>query len=174
MAILSFLGNTFIACRILDEGQYPGAKLYVMEANFPEPTPEGSTNVNDLSKLRGVFLATQGDVEGTAFINSTEWGEWGPVDFVGSMWLECQPIPMPDDKYMEPQEAHKKMVAKGYDGPFLNMIFRKPLYPGVEEPKYIFTMTTGLFVLVGAITGKVETEEPAAGKSMSGSLKSNA
>lgn len=158
MAILSFLGNTFIAYRILDEGDYPGAQLFVMEATFDPPKPEGSTNVKDLNSLKGIFGAPKGDKPGTAYISSNGWGEWGPVKYINLNYGGCYPIPMPDEKYMDPEEAHKKMVAKGYDGPFFNMSLRKPLAFGVTEPKYIFAMDNNVYVLVGAITGTVEKQ----------------
>lgn len=173
MAILSFLGNTFIAYRILDEGDYPGANLYEIEASLDPPKPEGSTNVRELNKLQGVFQATKEGTLGTAFIQSTELGEWGPVKFVDQQWMEDVVIPMPNDKYMEPEEAHKKMVAKGYDGPFHNMTFRYPLYYTVNEAEYIFGMADGVYVIVGAISGYVETERPSDFK-LKGLLKTDA
>lgn len=173
MSVLSFLGNTFIAYRIVTEGQFPDAKLYEMNASFDPPKPNGSTKIEDLNKLRGVFSATQNGTFGTVFINSTTWGEWAAPTFIGQPWLEDQPIPMPDEKYMEPQKAHQRLIDNGYPPTFLGLTFRKPLYPGVDEPKWIFAMPDGPYLLVGAISGKIESSEGSDLKA-TGSLESDA
>lgn len=144
--ILSFLGRVNIAVRLVQD-QYPGAQLLEVEA-LP-PTPQAVTNPNALSQLKVVFRAGNG----TAIIKSIGWGSFGPVQYIGSPWMEDVVIAWPIK--MEASEADSLLKKAGYTGPYGAMTLRHPLYPGIKEPYYIFSMTTGQYVFVGVNDKKV-------------------
>jgi hypothetical protein len=147
-SILSFLGRVNIAVRLVQD-QYPGAQLYEVEAT--PPTPQAVTNPNALSQLKVVFRAGKG----TAIIQSTGWGSFGPVKYIDSPWMEDVVIEWPIK--MEATEADSLLKKAGYTGPYGAMTLRHPLYPGVDEPYYIFSMKTGQYVFVGVNDKKVTT-----------------
>ena len=147
-AILSFLGRVNIAVRLVQE-KYPAAELYEVEA-LP-PTPQQVSNPNALSKLKVVFRAGKG----TAIIESTGWGSFGPVQYIDQPWMEDVVIPWPVQ--LEATAADALMKKAGYTGTYGAMTLRHPLYPGVEQPYYIFSMTKGGYVFVGVNDRKVTT-----------------
>lgn len=162
MAILSFLGRVNIADRILTEGNYPNAQLYEVQATPDEPQAQGVSKVNDLNHLKCVFNTKKDNKQGTVIIEETNWGEFGAPQYIPEPWLEDIVIPWPPaEDTMEPNKAHDLMVAAGYKGPFLNMVFRSPLGPGSErEAKYMFAMADHqTFVIVGSVTGRIEVEK---------------
>jgi len=143
---LSFLGRVNIAVREVQKG-YPNAQLYEVDAT--PPTSEGVTDPYLLSQLKVVFRAGSG----TAIIKSTGWGSFGPVDYIPEPWLEDVVIPWPVN--MDAKEANALMRNAGYNTPYSAMTLRHPLYPGENEPYYIFCMTNGTFVFVGVQDKKV-------------------
>ncbi|MBC3788351.1 hypothetical protein FHK02_4904 [Spirosoma sp. LMG 31448] len=147
-AILSYLGRVNIAMRLIRE-QYPDAQLYEVQATAKAP----STNPNDISQLKVVCRAGTG----TAIINSTGWGTFGAVSFIGQPWLEDVVIDWPIA--MELTEADSLLKAAGFTGSYGNVTLRHPLYPGVNEPYYIFGMTSGQYVFVGVNDKKVTVNQ---------------
>jgi|GEM_PF-760113 len=145
-AILSFLGRVNIAVRLVQD-QYPDAELYEVEALPPSPRP--CSGPNELSKLKVVFRAGKG----TAIIESTGWGTFGPVQYIPQPWMEDQVIAWPVQ--MEATEADSLMKKAGYTGTYGAMTLRKPLYPGIVQPYYIFSMNSGQYVFVGVNDKKV-------------------
>ncbi|MFD2573183.1 hypothetical protein ACFSUS_21250 [Spirosoma soli] len=142
--ILNFLGRVNIAMRLIRE-QYPDAQLYEVQATGKRP----STNPNDISQLKVVCRAGKG----TAIISSTGWGEFGPVSYVDQPWLEDVVINWPVS--MDLSEADSLLKQAGFTGSYGNVTLRHPLYPGVDEPYYIFGMTSGQYVFVGVNDKKV-------------------
>jgi hypothetical protein len=146
MATLSFLGLANIAVRLVTE-QYPGAQLYEGDGTSPNgPT----TNVQDVNHWRFVFRTQDG---GTALVSTTSWGEFAPITYVGEPFLEDVVIPWPIE--MDITEADKLLKGSGYTGAYGAVTLRWPLYPGSDEPCYIFGMADHTFVFVGVYTKKV-------------------
>jgi hypothetical protein len=137
---LTFLGGVNIAVRLVKE-KYSDAQLYEVTAR--PPLPHLVSNPNNLSHLDLVFHTSKG----TAFISSIGWGEFGPITFVGQPWLEDVVIQWPIK--MDITEADQLMKKAGYTGKYSVCVLRHPLYPGVEDPYYIFTMATGEYVFIG-------------------------
>lgn len=140
MATLSFLGMANIAVKIVTE-KYPNAELYEIDgvsSNGP------TTDVLSIDRLRVVFKTSDG---GTAIINSTVWGEFGPVEYVDQPWLEDVVIPWPIE--MDLAQAAELMKIAGYNTPYQTATLRWPLYPGVKQPFYIFGLENQTFVFVG-------------------------
>ncbi len=140
MATLSFLGMANIAVRLVTD-EYPEAQLYEGDGTSPKgPT----TNVQDVNSWRFVFSLPNNR---TAFIHSTDWGEFGPIEVVPFPWLEDVVIPWPID--LELTDAAQLLQQAGYTGAYGTVTLRWPLYPGNNQPFYIFGMTDGTYVFVG-------------------------
>jgi len=148
MLPLSYLGCVNIGVRLVRE-QFPDAQLY--EVQGAAPNNAAVMRVTEITHLHLVFQAEEG--RGTAFITTaSSWGEFGPVYYVGQPWLEDVVIPWPIE--MDASEADKLLRAE-YHGPYDSMLLRHPLYPGDDEPYYIFHMVDIGFVFVGVNSKKV-------------------
>lgn len=149
-AMLSFIGCVNIAVRLATK-QYPAAQLYEVDtlaSNPGHPSP--------LKSMRVVFQVPGG----TAILTMTQWGEFGPIQFIGQPWLEDVVIPWPVK--MELTAADSLLKKAGYTGPYGAITLRHPLYPGSNEPCYIFSMHNGQYVFVGVNDGKVSAQVLAA------------
>lgn len=157
-AILSFLGRVNIANRLV-QVQYPDAQLYEVDATPNVPGPV--TNPNELPHLRLVFNAPKDGKQGTAFISSIGWSEFGPVQWIGQVFLEDNDIPWPPPQgFKDATDADALLKKAGYTGPYLNFTLRQPTsHPASTEPYYIFQMAnTSKYVSVGAIDGQVKPD----------------
>jgi hypothetical protein len=149
---LSFLGMANIAVRLVRE-KYQDAELYEGDGISPGgPT----TKVQDVNSWRFVFRAGGG---GTAIIKSTVWGEFGPIQYIAEPWLEDRVIPWPIE--MDITQADNLLKQAGYTGPYSSVTLRWPLYPGMNQPFYIFQMENEGFVFVGVYDGSVNRESAA-------------
>jgi len=150
--ILSYLGMVNLAVRIVQK-EYPDAMLYVVEAALPCGVFEPTSDPLCLSQLRAVFRAR----DGTVFICSTSWGEWGQPKFVHSPWGDCVVIPWPIK--MDITDAAKILRKAGFTDDFWNCGLRHPLGPPgkpYDEPYYIFLMAKGeRYVFVGVNDGEI-------------------
>jgi len=124
---------------------YPEAVLYEVDATGTGPTSDPT----EISQLR-IVCSVNG---GTALIASTDLFTFGPVDSVPQPWLGDMQIPWPVN--LDVMEADILLQGAGYQGPFQTITLRHPVYPGLNEPYYIFGMTTGQYVFVGADDKKV-------------------
>ncbi|KAJ6440636.1 hypothetical protein O9K51_06426 [Purpureocillium lavendulum] len=147
MALLSYLGCVNIGVEIVRE-QFPDAVLFEVQGAAADNTYVPSST--DISHLHLVFQAEEG--RGTAFISTTIWGEFGPVHAVAVPWLEDVIIPWPIE--MDATEADELLRAH-YDELYDSMVLRHPLYPGADEPYYIFHLKEVGFVFVGVNSKKV-------------------
>jgi hypothetical protein len=120
----------------------PNTRVYLQQ-NLGAPffNPDGESYHAGLDHL--VFHTSKG----TAFISSIGWAEFGPITFVDQPWLEDVLIQWPIK--MDITEADQLIKKAGHTGKYGVCVLRHPLYPGVEEPYYIFTMATGEYVFVG-------------------------
>lgn len=140
MATLSFLGMANIAVRLVND-EYPGSQL--LEGDGVSPSGP-TTNVRDVNSWRFVFRTANG---GTALIHSTVWGQFGPITYIPQPWLEDVVIPWPID--MDIVEADELLKKAGYTGAYGAVTLRWPLYPGINQPFYIFGMEDGSHIFVG-------------------------
>lgn len=145
-ATLSFLGFINIAVRLVKE-QYPDAQLYEADTQAEHPGQP-----SPLKFLRVVFSVKGG----TAILTSTTWGEFAPVQFIPQPWVEDVVIPWPIE--MDIVKADSLLKQAGYTGPYGAITLRHPLYPGDNEPYYIFSMGGGQYVFVGVNDGKVSSK----------------
>ena len=56
---------------------------------------------------------------------------------------------------MDIVEADRLLKQAGYDDPYIGVTVRWPLYPGVNEPYYIFNFGNQKYVFVGIYDGSV-------------------
>ncbi|MQS18106.1 hypothetical protein F7Q99_39455 [Streptomyces kaniharaensis] len=111
--------------------QFPEAELYEADGvNEGEPTPD----VHDIGMWRFVFRVD----EGTVFVKTVKpWGDLENPELIRQPWLEDVVIPQPLP--MDVTQADKLLKEKGhYSGPYKTVTLRWPLYPGRNEPYYIF------------------------------------
>lgn len=142
---LSFVGAVNIAVRLVTE-KYPDAQLLEALA-----TTSNNSYVKSpvFSHLRVIFHVEGG----TAFIDSTVWGEFGPISYVPEPWVGDFVIPWP--VHMDTREADDLLKKAGYTAPYDSTLLRHPVYPGLEEPYYIFRLQTEGFIFVGTNSKKV-------------------
>lgn len=160
---LSFLGMANIAVRLVTQ-RYPGAQLYEGDGISPSgPT----TDVKNVNQWRFVFRTQDG---GTAIIKNRTWGEFGPIEYIPQPWLEDVVIPWPIK--MDITEADRLLKQAGYTNPYGAVTLRWPLYPGIEEPYYIFGFPGGSYVFVGVYDGQVTTH-PGTQSTQQGGKKSS-
>ena len=129
--------------------QYPGAQFYEADLNIAMAG----------SPWRFVFNVPAGahGKNGTAFLYNYLGNFQLPPAFVPQPWLEDVVIPLPITRDLA--EAQVLAEKAGYKAPIAAITLRWPLYPGVTEPSYIFSMpSVGLWVFVGVHTGKVTTQ----------------
>jgi hypothetical protein len=145
-AILSYLGRVEIARRIVQE-KYPNAALY--HAAATTTTQDGVDSPYLLTQMQVMFRVEKG----TVIINSTGYGTFGPAEFkegsiVGNADLDW---PVKFDAI----EADNILKKQGYTGRYKKLGLVKPLYPGMDQDYYVFTMEDGRDVWIGTKDGKV-------------------
>lgn len=152
------LQRTFLS--ILDEAnvnvqkEFTGAQFYEADNNQSRPgTP-----------WRFVFnvpAANSQEMNSTAFINYfPDLGIFGPIQHIDQPWLDNRVVPLPIA--LDLSEAKELVRKAGYTGDITVINLRWALYPGVNEPSYIFTMTTNVHVFVGVYTKTVQPYQKAA------------
>ena len=145
-AQLSFIGLTNIAVKLVTQ-KYPKAKLLEADGvslNGPTTKPQ------DINQWRFVFQLPN---NATAIITTKNWGSFNPIQYIDQPWLEDVTIPWPIS--MDITEASELMQKAGYTTPYKFVTLRWPLYPGLKQPFYIFSLTNGENVFVGVYDHKV-------------------
>jgi hypothetical protein len=132
---------------------YPGTQFYEADG-----TPAGGqgTKPEDVSEWRFVYNHhPQGQKQGTVFVYYRA-GAFEQPTRVLYPWLEDVLIPLPIQLGLAEAIALKNQA--GYTGPFTSVVLRWPLYPGVEEPSYIFNVSHVGYVFVGVYSRRVTTQ----------------
>jgi hypothetical protein len=145
-------GKTVDFLAILNEAagivgaSYPGSKFY--EADYP--SKEGPNS------WRFVFLGPPGPRTTTVMLYYNS-GSFGKPIFIDQPWLEDVVIPLPIQMGLEQATQLKNQA--GYTSPASSITLRWPLYPGVNEPYYIFAVPAqSVYVFVGVYDGTVHTQ----------------
>ncbi|MEV6841678.1 hypothetical protein AB0N17_46020 [Streptomyces sp. NPDC051133] len=145
---LSFLGMANIAVSRV-RALYPDAELLEGQGK----SPAGSTDdVTDITEWRFIFRLPGNR---TATIQSTGWGAFSAPVVVDQPWLGDQKIEWSPENFLGIREADDRLTDAGYTDAFKSITFRAPLYPGIDEPYYIFNFTDGSHIAVGVIDGEV-------------------
>ncbi|MGI5341423.1 hypothetical protein ACQEVS_30475 [Streptomyces sp. CA-181903] len=144
-AELNFLGLANTAVRLVRE-KFPEAELLEGDG----VSPDGPTDdVRKVNQWRFVFRAE----EGTVIIKSRTWGEFDQPELIPQPWLQDRVIPWPVP--MDITAADKKLKESGYTGRYRTVTLRWPLFPGMNQPYYIFGTELGHY-FVGVYDGKVK------------------
>lgn len=131
--------------------RYPEAKLY--EANGTAGGTSGGAAAESIQQWRFVF---QNANNTSVMLNYAE-GFFQAPQLLEQPWLEDRVIDLPLKRSLE--DAVTLLKQNGYTDSFTNVTLRYPLYPGVAEPSYIFTIPArNSFVFVGVNTGQVTAQ----------------
>ncbi|KAL5591796.1 hypothetical protein FOVSG1_010685 [Fusarium oxysporum f. sp. vasinfectum] len=127
--------------------QYPHANLLEVDATpltrKPVQNEWGLVNNRIVCGLSG---------NKTAIIQSTGWGEFGKVQTINSPFLGDQVIPWPVT--LDIHDAFTILRKAGYKQAIYAVTLRQPLYPGDDQPFYIFNTGTE-FIAVGTKDKKI-------------------
>ncbi|KAE8396502.1 hypothetical protein ETB97_001655 [Aspergillus alliaceus] len=129
--------------------KYPAAQLYEVTATASDS--RYVSHPSELDHLRFVFRAGLG----TAFLASTTQEIYGPIQYDPEPWLDDVVIRWPVG--MDASEADELLKSQGFTAPYNSMLLRHPVYPGLDEPYYIFHLQKERFVFVGVNSKKVYT-----------------
>jgi hypothetical protein len=124
---------------------YPGAQLYCVQATNPVPA-----NSPGIACLTIVCIVDQ--YADAVSIASTNAYTFGPVRSLGLL-VGGGLVPWP--VAMDITEADTALKQAGYSGTYNEVMLRQPLYPGMDEPCYVFSMTGGPDICVGVNDGKI-------------------
>ncbi|MFI1169706.1 hypothetical protein ACH4UM_40755 [Streptomyces sp. NPDC020801] len=131
--------------------QYPGARL--LEGQGVSPT--GPTcKPAKVNSWRFVFSVPRNR---TVTIQSTQWGEFAEPVEIARPWLGDQVIDWSPENYLDIQDAAKAARNWGMTDAYRSVTLREPLYPGIAQPYYIFNVSNGSHIAVGAEDGTVTT-----------------
>lgn len=78
------------------------------------------------------------------------------IEFRPMPWLGSSDLPWP--VAMDLEEAESLMRRAGFGPDYRSVTLRRPVYPGMTEPYFIFGMAGTGFVFVGTVTGKVSLQ----------------
>ncbi|KAK7178405.1 hypothetical protein PSPO01_15551 [Paraphaeosphaeria sporulosa] len=132
--IIGFLGRVEIARRKVLE-KYPTAALYYVQASTKNPRgvncPYGLTHMEVIFRLHN----------GVASVTSIGYDEFGPIEVRQGPIVGNANIDWPVS--MDATIADGILKEQGHTGNYYALALRKPLFPGVDEDYYIFSMVHG-------------------------------
>ncbi|GFG17714.1 hypothetical protein IFM5058_08622 [Aspergillus udagawae] len=129
----SFLDAVNLGLRLISKSAaYPGNLLLV------EATAPNDRYVNSPLELLQLKVVTS-DGRISHGIKSTAWDKFSDVEILGLAHTDNRLLPLHIG--MDAQEADKLLKTTGYTAPYNQMTLRYPLYPGVDEPYYIFRLS---------------------------------
>ena len=129
------------------QADYPGAQFYEADLNIQMAG----------SPWRFVFNDPSTKPNSTVILKNYLGQFQLPPTHIDQPWLEDRVIPLPIN--LDLATAEQLARNAGYSGNITQITLRWPLYPGVYEPSYIFTMPVeGGWVFVGVYDHKVSFE----------------
>jgi len=144
-AVPTFVGRAD-RCIGLIKAAYGNVQLLSVQATCTFPT----IDPDDLSSLKVICSLPDYNI---AYVESTNPFTYGPVTYVPNPWVGVNVIPwLPG---MDVNEADQLLKAAGYTGTYGAISMYQPVYPGMNEPYYIFNMTGGTSVYVGVDSRQV-------------------
>jgi hypothetical protein len=137
------------ATQVVSEG-YGGAKLCHVRGL---PTNHAATVAADFTQWNFTFMRPKDYV-------TIGWsdGRFEPPQDHAGLWEGDEAIDPPLEKTLD--TAISILRAGGYKEPISQLDVRKPLYPGVTEPAYVFALGNPVsrVIGVGAKTGELQTK----------------
>jgi hypothetical protein len=140
---------------------YPQSELYLRVIWGGDGTPFNSAE--EVQKwVFGFQFNLQGNSARSALIDFID-GVWSEPRLYDAFIRDCYDIPVPP-LYMSYDLSDAISILKmlsEYKEPPTWVFFRRPVYPGLYEPYYIFPFhtpgETNTYILIGSITGAVDT-----------------
>ncbi|MFG2639007.1 hypothetical protein ACGFX8_35830 [Streptomyces sp. NPDC048362] len=148
METLSFLGMANVAVSEV-RAVYPDAELLEAQGRSSAGSTDDVTKVTDwrfIFRLSGNRHAT---------VDSTGWGTFSDPIVIDRPWLGDQKITWTPEEFLDIRAADERLKNAGYTGDYKSVTLRKPLYPGIDEPYYIFNFADGGHIAVGLADGAV-------------------
>lgn len=150
------MGNTDMSGTFLDmlnqanaivQQSYPGAQFYEADLNIEMAGSPWRFVFNDPSTR---------PVNSTVILKNYMGQFQLPPQHIDQPWLEDRVIPLPIKVDLAKAQA---LAQQQYSGNITQITLRWPLYPGVNEPSYIFTVPSrGGWVFVGVYSLTVSFE----------------
>ncbi|MFF7183590.1 hypothetical protein [Streptomyces sp. NPDC008121] len=144
---LTFLGLASAAVGRM--GIFEGAELLEGRGVSPSGSTSDVTGITDwefIFRLPG---------NRHAVIQATSGGDFSDPALYSRPWLGSQALTWNPSDFIDIGEADSRLKHAGYTGTYDSVTFRKPLYPGVTQPSYIFGLSDGSRIAVGAADGAV-------------------
>lgn len=143
---LTLAGNALARVQTM----YPGAVL--LEGRSISDDSNSGNETTGITSWDFVFRLPENR---HAVVQATAQGEISEPSVVDRPWLGDQAIPWIPQDFIDLPEADCLLKKAGYTGTYRSVTFRKPLYPGMTEPYFIFGFADGTHIGVGATTGSV-------------------
>lgn len=122
------------------------------EAVLLEANPVLSSVVTELPEWAGLRAVLRVD-GGTVVAEQTElWGD-PRMEFRAIPWMGDMDLPWP--VAMDLEEAESALRDAGFGSEYRTVTLRRPVYPGMTEPYFIFGTPAHGFVFVGTVTRRV-------------------
>ncbi len=119
------------------------------------PSSGAARTATDIDRLCVTCLAPNNR---TAVFASTQWGEFAPPTIVDHPILGALPIAWPIQ--FDLPDAIEILRREGYEEPFTSVTLNQPLYPGVEQPAFVFQFADGSCVIIGCNDHQVNAISP--------------
>jgi len=142
------IGLMTIADKLVHQ-QYPSA---VQIEDHGIPVNGSAINATDPMRWQYIFNDPATTPNSTVIITSDERNEFAKPQHVDSPWLGDIDKNLP--RNMSLAQSLTLLRHAGYSLPFSYVSLRQPLYPGVVEAEYIFTLGSA-YVAVGTQSGQV-------------------
>ncbi|KAI1623297.1 hypothetical protein EDD37DRAFT_464895 [Exophiala viscosa] len=123
------------------------AKLYYVKATTQ--TPEGVTFPSKLTEMEIMFRLD----DGIATVKSTGHDDFGPIEIRPGPIMGNANLVWPIS--LDISEADALLKLQGHTGSYDAVTLRKPLYPGMNENYYFFSMVEGPDLSVGTESREV-------------------
>lgn len=117
--------------------EYPTARLYYVKATTTQSPDVGVTSPTGLTDMEVMFRLD----DAVATVTSTGPDEVGPIELRPGPILGNANLDWPIK--MDLTEADALLKQNGHTGSYDAVTLRKPLYPGMNENYYFFSMVDG-------------------------------
>lgn len=123
--------------------EYPTARLYYVKATTTQSADGGVTSPSALTEMEVMFRLD----DAVATVTSTGPDDVGPIELRPGPILGNANLDWPIK--MDLTEADALLKQNGHTDSYDSVTLRKPLYPGMNENYYFFSMVEGSDVSVG-------------------------
>lgn len=141
---LSWLGFVNIGINLIQKAAGANESVVLLEA---DATPTDNQPVSSYWGLNALRVVCRVGANKTGIVQSTGWGEFGPVQISPQPWLEDMDIAWPMSPEMGMDEAWDILNKSGYNGLVDQCTLRQPVYPGMDQAFFIFGGSGGFWAV---------------------------